>query len=368
MSNGKKQIKTGIESSKKITKLDNGPSVEIKPIENEVEAMEEEVVTINKLPNEILIYITTYLEPKDLANLSQVNHIFKLAVDAQQPKYEKFYKRLLEIEPSLLRESPQTNFLKAYHQAYTKVKDCQHEEIRYLTKFHKLKEDTFVIQNDNFVSLVHLAQQSQKLDDVNSWIIKQHININSLSLVLKRLQITRLPKQLFVTEEYANFWKELTVLDIKYNSINSLPLEIGNCQALQQLICNNNNLTSLPATLSNCQALLLLNCRENNLTSLPATLGNCQALEMLFCSENQLTSLPASLAVILGEKWARFMLSKQQRPIFENAPAVAITPAHNAIRRRNYDISGREMQQLNENAIFPTGVKRTRNKLNKGDN
>ncbi len=457
---------------------------------------------IELFPFEMLNHLTSFLDKKNLGRLRRVNHLFKEVVDSHYQVYSKLYKRLLAIEPSLSPELPEAHFLKAYHEALEKVEAIQQDEIQFLTENHTaLPENTIAIQDENLTPLERFEQQSQKLDQVNSNIIKEHIDLNSTILDLRDKKITRLPKQLFEANEYENYWKKLVGLDLSCNQIRSLPLAIGNCQALQELVsdlnqltslpetlgncqalqglyCYNNQLTSLPASLGNCQALQRLDCNLNQLTSIPATLGNCQALQSLVCDanqldslpetlgncqalkklvcydnqltslpdalgncqalqvldcqfnlltllpetlgncqalqvlscnanqlfflpemlgncqalqelfcgynkltsipatlsncqalkklvcyDNQLTSLPDNLTIKMGAQWAESVLSKQQ-PIVYSMQALqnpnTLTPAHNSIKRKKYDISAREMQQLDESAMMPPGAKRMR--------
>jgi Leucine-rich repeat (LRR) protein len=251
------------------------------------------IAPIKRLPLEILANIADFLEGKNLAHLRQVNHLFKDAVNTQYHVYSSLYQRLRKIEPTLSPVLPTNNFLKTYHEAFQKVKTLQQDEIQYLTKNHGLDIDTFAIQEIKVIDLEKLEQQSQKLNEVNSNIIKRRIDLNSTTLDLK--YITRLPKQLFEAKEYANYWKGLIVLDISNNCIRFLPTIIGNCQALVLLNCGDNQLNSLPETLGNCRALETLCCSKNQLTSLPETLGNCHSLKNLLCDYNELSALPKTL-------------------------------------------------------------------------
>jgi hypothetical protein len=324
---------------------------------------------IDPIPLEILANIAGFLEGKNLAHLRQMNHLFKDAVDTLYQDYSRLYQRLREIEPTLSQVLPRNNFLKAYHEAFQKVKTLQQDEIQYLTKKHELDRNTFAIQEINVTDLEKLELQGQKLNEANSNIIKKRIDLNSTFLNLGMEFITRLPIQLFEANEYANFWKGLKVLNITINHIRILPTAISNCQALEWLYCDYNQLVALPETLANCQALKNLRFGNNQLTALPENLSNCQALTWLSCEQNLLTSLPSKLIAKLGENWARETLKLQQHSL-TNAPAIdpgqalqipnTLTPAHQAIKRGKHHISAREKRQLDESAILPPGAKRKR--------
>ena len=107
-------------------------------------------------------------------------------------------------------------------------------------------------------------------------------------------------------ERYLNSLSEdITILDISYRDIKSLP-DLTRFKNLKILHCSNNQLTSLPSLPQNLkilycfnnqltslltlpQQLKILDCSGNQLTLLPTLMQN---LNILYCFNNQLTSLP----------------------------------------------------------------------------
>lgn len=84
--------------------------------------------------------------------------------------------------------------------------------------------------------------------------------------------------------------RDLRVLLVSDNLLNSLPPTLQRCQNLQELDLHNNQLTALPDLA--LPALKRLRCSKNQLAGLPRGLSACEMLEMLDCKTNRLTSLP----------------------------------------------------------------------------
>lgn len=103
----------------------------------------------------------------------------------------------------------------------------------------------------------------------------------------------------------------LESLDCKFDKLEFLPESIGRCVALKWLYCDDNALKNLPASLGGCIALEILYCRANKLEYLPESLGSCTALTEIDCCYNNLAMLPASLELCslvviycIGNPWS----------------------------------------------------------------
>jgi Leucine-rich repeat (LRR) protein len=84
--------------------------------------------------------------------------------------------------------------------------------------------------------------------------------------------------------------KKLTLLDLSYNQITSLPL-LGKMGNLQTLNIHNNLLTSLPSDIGNLTKLNpVLNLSNNRLTSLPESIGDLTQITSLDISMNNTQS------------------------------------------------------------------------------
>jgi Leucine-rich repeat (LRR) protein len=104
-----------------------------------------------------------------------------------------------------------------------------------------------------------------------------------------------------------NTWHGVTVKESRVNALvlssnqlkGSLPVELGNLTALQELFMSSNQLTgNLPASLGNLTDLKFIFLSDNQLSgSVPATWGNLTHLYALYMDYNQLSgSLPTSFS------------------------------------------------------------------------
>ena len=90
--------------------------------------------------------------------------------------------------------------------------------------------------------------------------------------------------------------KNLKILSVQYNEIDSLPEELGNLTSLEQLWLNQNQLTSLPESLGDLKNLEILHVKYNQLDSLPTSIGECENLQFIYLNRNNLQKLPKSMA------------------------------------------------------------------------
>jgi len=91
---------------------------------------------------------------------------------------------------------------------------------------------------------------------------------------------------------------QLKVLNLSYNQIQNLPVEIEQLVNLEKLILNNNRIQSLPKQVFTLKNLKNLSIAENKLTSLPDNIGELTSLEELDLSSNQTLSLQQAFPII----------------------------------------------------------------------
>lgn len=89
--------------------------------------------------------------------------------------------------------------------------------------------------------------------------------------------------------------KKLKILSAQYNEIDTLPKEIGELVSLEQLLLNQNKLTFLPSSIGTLKKLENLQLKFNSLITLPDELGDCSELKFLHLNRNYLNLLPASI-------------------------------------------------------------------------
>ena len=84
----------------------------------------------------------------------------------------------------------------------------------------------------------------------------------------------------------------LTYLDLAYNTITSLPTELGALTGLEYLNLRSNDLTSVPAELGALTGLTFLGLNMNAIPAVPSELAALTGLRYLGLGSNQLTGVP----------------------------------------------------------------------------
>ena len=89
--------------------------------------------------------------------------------------------------------------------------------------------------------------------------------------------------------------KDIKHLDLSYNNLTQLPIEIGQLTQLTNLYLSYNNLTQLPVEIGHLTQLTTLDLSYNNLTQMPVEIGQLALLTTLYLSYNKLTYLPVEI-------------------------------------------------------------------------
>lgn len=96
--------------------------------------------------------------------------------------------------------------------------------------------------------------------------------------------------------------KNLKIFSAQYNEIEFLPNELCDLTSLEQLWVNQNQLTSLPDSLGKLKNLEILQAKFNQLDSLPNSIGDCESLKFIHLNRNNLRALPKSMAKLSSLK------------------------------------------------------------------
>ena len=89
--------------------------------------------------------------------------------------------------------------------------------------------------------------------------------------------------------------KDIKNLNLTYNNLTQLPVEIGHLTQLTRLYLQNNNITHLPVEIGQLTQLTTLLLCNNKLTHLPVEIGQLTQLTTLHLYNNKLTNLPAEI-------------------------------------------------------------------------
>ena len=89
--------------------------------------------------------------------------------------------------------------------------------------------------------------------------------------------------------------KQSSTLHLTNNNITKLPVEIGGLTQLTTLYLNSNNLTHLPVEIGQLTQLTTLTLYDNNITQLPVEIGKLTQLTRLNFSNNKLTQIPVEI-------------------------------------------------------------------------
>jgi Leucine-rich repeat (LRR) protein len=87
----------------------------------------------------------------------------------------------------------------------------------------------------------------------------------------------------------------ITTLSLAYNKLTQLPGEIGQLTQLTTLYLQNNNLTQVPVEIGQLVQLTTLYLCNNKLTHLPVEIGQLAQLTILYLSNNNLTQVPVEI-------------------------------------------------------------------------
>jgi len=137
----------------------------------------------------------------------------------------------------------------------------------------------------------------QQLADINGLILDydiflaQRVHLTPAHIIGLRLK----PISNKIIEDLISL-PQLTLLDLTWNQLNTLPDEIAKLSQLTSLDLRYNQLNILPESIMNLTQLLFLDLRYNRLNTLPDALLQLSQLTSLSLGYNQLSILPKSLS------------------------------------------------------------------------
>ena len=128
-----------------------------------------------------------------------------------------------------------------------------------------------------------------KAQAITAWMDQHQHELGTVrSLNLREKKLAHLPRQI-------GYFQSLRHLDLDFNSLTTLPLELFNCTELSSLDLNNNFLTEIPREIGNLADLRHFIIGRNSLTEIPTEIGNCSELRELYLHNNRLTAIPPAI-------------------------------------------------------------------------
>ncbi len=189
---------------------------------------------------------------------------------------------------------------------YPKAVQAQWQEIQYIAKnWGRIKNDE---ELDGQASVSPLAavqgiqgmarnvEEFQAYDNFLDWLndsrIRQKIKLNSRSLGLENLVLTRIPTSILIDDAFQAFWKQLRVLNLHGNRIRWLPNEFRLLQSLKELYIVKNRLSVFPTVIFELKVLEELDLSYNQILGIPAGIKELTALLYLGLTQNRISIIP----------------------------------------------------------------------------
>lgn len=254
--------------------------------EHSILNVDAEGLSETRLPGDIWALIARFLDEEEFIQFKKVSKLLN-AVSLSAVALQPLYNRLYAIDKTLPPLLPQKDADLTFKQAFEKIWFHQQSEIDYLKEKHDNFTTEYTLPENDTHLLKTLEARHVALDEINSKIISNKIDINNTELNLNNAHITRFPTTLFQVEVEgdADFWQNLTILRCGDNQLSMLDVQA--LSNLEELYCFNNKISTL--NLDGCQKLKWLDCDNNQITIL--NVQKCIVLAILHCSNNQLKIL-----------------------------------------------------------------------------
>lgn len=111
-------------------------------------------------------------------------------------------------------------------------------------------------------------------------------------------------KTLFPVDK--NDFLKIAKINLRWNRLTNIPVELCNLKQLKILELNNNNLTGLPKEIAKLENLEELNLNINNLTTLPKEITQLEKLKVLNIKNNKYLELDKEQKV-----WLKNLITKE---------------------------------------------------------
>lgn len=117
---------------------------------------------------------------------------------------------------------------------------------------------------------------------------------------------------------------KLVRLDVSYNHLTELPVQIGEMVMLRELIASFNKIVLLPPEIGKLRRLKRLVLNNNRIKVLPAEVGNMEMLEDLLLNENLIEDLPTTIAKMTNLRVLKLTSNRLRSLPFEIANILSL--------------------------------------------
>ena len=108
-------------------------------------------------------------------------------------------------------------------------------------------------------------------------------------------KITLKGKKTDVSKVNFSQFKNLQVLIIKRNNLETIPENITKCKTIKYLEISNNNIKNIPEKITDLENLMVLRLGQNKIDTIPEFIVKLKNLEILDLWGNEMTTIPPEL-------------------------------------------------------------------------
>lgn len=144
---------------------------------------------------------------------------------------------------------------------------------------------TALDDDEKFWELVPLSKLDLSFNQIRLLPLEITTLTELSSFKMRNNIMSQLPKEIFSSIQKLNH------LDLSFNKLESLDDSIGSCFMLKELLLSNNRLTALPMSISRCSCLTVIDMQDNMLDKFP-NIYNLSSITSINLSNNNITDVP----------------------------------------------------------------------------
>ena len=201
-----------------------------------------------------------------------------------------------DLPPSLMKLSN----LKYLYLTSNKLPAFSNGIIEWLNQLKEMKKVKILTMGGNISNIQGDCSSQEVICLGNKGISKIPIEIVNKSNKITELYLWE--NQIKVLNDSLGEFKNLRILDLRWNLLKTIPSSIGNLRLLEYLFLGGNQLVKLPISIGNLRALKELYLWNNQLDSMPNSITKLKNLEILRLGGNNLNQLPQNIDGLVNLK------------------------------------------------------------------